>query len=247
VTSTLAAVGSVGTITGLTNGTTYTLQVAATNVMGISAFSSPSSPVTPIYRPPTTPGAPTIGTVTPGDASVTVTWTAPPDGGSPITGFYVQPFLAGVASGSARFVPGTGTTGFTVTGLTNGKAYTFKVQAQNAVGTGAYSAASSAVTPAAAPGAPVIGKATASGRSATVKWSPPKVTGGSPVTGYAITALMVDAAGNLLSTSALPVQPASARSLKVTLVPGRYMFTVQAINAAGSSTASARSNVVTVR
>jgi Ca2+-binding RTX toxin-like protein len=247
VTSTIAAVGSVGTITGLTNGTTYTLQVAATNVIGTSAYSGPSAPVTPIYRPPTTPGAPVIGTVTPGDASATVTWTAPSDGGSPITGFYVQPFLAGVASGSARFVPGSGTTSFTVTGLTNGKAYTFKVQAVNSVGSGAYSAASSAVTPAAPPGAPVIGKATSSNRTATIKWNPPKATGGLPITGYVVTALMVDAAGNLLASSALPIQPAAARSFKMTLVPGLYTFTVQAVNAAGPGPASARSNIVTVR
>ena len=134
-----------------------------------------------------------------------------------------------------------------MTGLTNGKAYTFKVQAVNSVGSGAYSAASSAVTPAAPPGAPVIGKATSSNRTATIKWSPPKATGGLPITGYVVTAVMVDAAGNLLSSSALPIQPASARSLKVTLVPGQYTFTVQAVNAAGPGPASARSNVVTVR
>jgi hypothetical protein len=93
----------------------------------------------------------------------------------------------------------------------------------------------------------VIGKATSSNRTATIKWNPPKATGGLPITGYVVTALMVDAAGNLLASSALPIQPAAARSFKMTLVPGLYTFTVQAVNAAGPGPASARSNIVTVR
>ena len=111
--------------------------------------------------------------------------------------------------GPARLVAGAGTTSYTVTGLTNGKAYTFKVQAVNAVGTGAYSAASSAVTPAAPPGAPVIGKATSSHRTATIKWSPPKATGGLPITGYSVTALAIGTAGAVIRTTTFPIQTAS--------------------------------------
>ena len=56
-----------------------------------------------------------------------------------------------------RSPPGRTATTRTVTGLTNGTAYTFKVAATNAVGTGADSTASPAITPTAAqtaPGAP---------------------------------------------------------------------------------------------
>ena len=78
----------------------------------------------------------------------------------------------------------------TVTGLTNGTAYTFTVAAINSVGTGPASAASNSVTPApvvTVPGAPTIGTATAGNASATVTWTAPASNGGSAITGYVIT------------------------------------------------------------
>ena len=50
----------------------------------------------------------------------------------------------------------TAATSYTVTGLTNGVAYTFTVKATNVVGTGAASGASNSVTPATLPGAPAV-------------------------------------------------------------------------------------------
>ncbi len=97
---------------------------------------------------PTAPGAPTGVVATPGNASATVTWAAPADGGSPITTYRVTPYLGGTA-----LTPVTSsTTTATVTGLTNGSSYTFTVTATNAVGTGPASAPSAAVTPGAQPG-----------------------------------------------------------------------------------------------
>ena len=247
VTSVKVGNATVGTITGLTNGLSYTLQVAVSNAAGTSSFSTPSAPVTPVYKAPTLPGTPTIGLVTGADASATVDWTAPvDDGGSAIRGFYVQPAVGGVASGLPIFIAGVGSTTWTVTGLTNGKAYTFRVAAVNGIGTGSYSAASAAITVAALPGAAVIGKATSGKGVGTANWKPPKSTGGAPVTGYVVTAFLLDAAGNVLGSTSYPLA-ASGRSLKMTLVPGRYAFTVQARNVSGVGVASARSNVVVVR
>ena len=46
----------------------------------------------------TVPGAPTIGTATAGNASATVTWTAPSDaGGSAITGYVITPYIGATA------------------------------------------------------------------------------------------------------------------------------------------------------
>jgi len=129
------------TVASLTNGDSYTFTAVATNVIGNSVASAPSNSVTPTAPSTMVPGAPTIGTATAGNGSATVTWTAPTsNGGSAITGYLITP-----STGSPVTVGNV--TSDTVTGLTNGTAFTFKVAATNAVGTGAPSAASNSVTP----------------------------------------------------------------------------------------------------
>jgi hypothetical protein len=88
------------------------------------------------------PNAPTIGTATAGAGSASVTFTAPSNvGGSAITGYTVI--------SSPGSILGTGASSpITVSGLTNGTAYTFTVVATNAYGSGPASAASNSVTPA---------------------------------------------------------------------------------------------------
>ncbi|HEX7862242.1 MAG TPA: peroxidase family protein [Verrucomicrobiae bacterium] len=97
------------------------------------------------------PSAPTVVTATAGNAAALVSWTAPAnDGGSPITGYTVEAFVAGIPG----VVVSTATTAdlsTTVSGLVNGTSYRFRVRAANAAGTGLVSANSNAVTPSAAP------------------------------------------------------------------------------------------------
>jgi hypothetical protein len=102
----------------------------------------PAGFIRPGYDPLKNPDAPTIGTATGGNALASVTFTAPSDvGGSAITAY-------SVVSTPGGFV-GTGASSpVTVTGLTNGTAYTFKVFATNSYGPSAISAASNSVTPA---------------------------------------------------------------------------------------------------
>ena len=99
-----------------------------------------------------TPAAPTSVTATGGNAQAALTWSAPTvSAQTPITDYVVQ-FSSNSGSTWTTFSDGTSTsTSATVTGLTNGTAYVFRVAATNAIGTGAYSTASSAVTPAAGP------------------------------------------------------------------------------------------------
>jgi hypothetical protein len=101
--------------------------------------------------PPTAPDAPTGVLATAGNGSATVGWTAPGNGGSPITSYPVTPFAGAVARPPVAVPPGATSTA--VTGLVNGTAYTFVVSATNAIGTSPGSAPSNVVIPSAgAPG-----------------------------------------------------------------------------------------------
>ena len=87
------------------------------------------------------PGAPTGVSATAGNAQAEVSFTAPTFAGIPgtITQFKVTSSEGETATGSASPI--------TVSSLTNGTAHTFTVQAQNAIGLGKASDASSSVTP----------------------------------------------------------------------------------------------------
>ena len=96
-------------------------------------------------------GAPTSVTAVGGDAQATVSWTAPTEtGGYAITDYAVQ-YSSDSGSSWTTFSDGTSTdASAVVTSLTNGTAYTFRVAAITAAGTGPYSSASDSVTPGAA-------------------------------------------------------------------------------------------------
>jgi trimeric autotransporter adhesin len=238
----IVATGASGPIivTGLTNGTAYTFFVTATNAVGVSATSAASNSVTPSAGTgsgPAVPGAPTIGTATAGNGQASLSFSPPAsNGGSAITGYTV--------TSSPGAIVGRGASSpIVVIGLTNGAAYTFSVTASNGVGTSAASAASNSVTPSAssgggptAPGAPTIGTANAGDGQATVSFTPPSSNGGSAVTGYSV---ISSPGGISASGSASPITVSG-------LTDGTtYTFTVKAINAIGSSLASAASNSVT--
>ena len=214
------------TVTGLTNGTAYSFTVTATNAVGTGSPSGSTSNVTPA----TVPGAPTIGSATTGNTQATVSFTAPgSNGGSAITGY--------TATSSPGGITGTGASSpITVTGLTNGTAYTFTVTATNIVGTGSASSASNSVTPATVPGAPAIGIATAGDAQASISFAAPVSNGGSVITGYTMTS----------SPGAFTGTGTSSPITVTGLTNGTaYTFTVTATNSAGTGSASAASNSVT--
>ena len=132
------------------------------------------------------PAAPTAVTAVPGVASATLTWKAPTvTNGAGVTSYKVT-VLAGTAVFKTVTFPSPLLTE-TVTGLTNGKSYTFKVAAGNVAGIGAASAVS-AVDVAGVPGAPTGVRAvkTSSGHL-QVTFTAPAATNGEPLTGYTAT------------------------------------------------------------
>jgi hypothetical protein len=118
------------------------------------------------------PPAPTGLAVTAGNTQVLLSWSAPTVAiQTPITDYTVQ-YSANSGSSWTTFNDGTSTaTSAAITGLTNGTAYVFRVAAVNTIGTGAYTAASSSVTPA----APILSVTlTSGGRANSWRW----LTGG---------------------------------------------------------------------
>jgi uncharacterized repeat protein (TIGR01451 family) len=89
--------------------------------------------MTDLNAPPRTiPAAPTNVHAEPGNASATVTWSAPDDGGSPVQYFTITVSPPDVGP----FDLNLSTMQYTVTGLTPGTPYTFSVKATNSIGTG---------------------------------------------------------------------------------------------------------------
>jgi Tol biopolymer transport system component len=187
--------------------------------------------------PATVPGAPSNVSATAGNASAALRWSAPSlNGGRAISGYVVTPYVGGVAQPSRAV--GTATSA-TVTGLTNGRLYTFRVSAMNAIGTGPPSAASNGVTPAGAPGAPQSVVATGGDRRARVRWTAPASNGGSGITGYTVTP---HAAGRSFS----PIPVGNVGTVVITgLTNGtRYTFTVSASNRIGTGPGTTSNSVV---
>ena len=142
--TTVSGSNTTATVTGLTNGTTYRFTVQAVNPNGAGPQSAQSNAVTPLTA--VVPAAPTNVTAEAGANAIRVKWSTPSaDGDSAITGYVVTPYIGASAQPSTT-VNGTGTS-VTISDLVNGTAYTFRVAAVNAIGTGAQSTQSSATVP----------------------------------------------------------------------------------------------------
>ena len=134
------------TVTSLSAATTYYYRVASINAVGQSGWSNvPSAATAGVPSQVDTP------TSSSGDKSFTISWSAPATGGSAITSYSVQYSTNGGSSWSTAETFTSANTEFTNRSktwtATNGTSYVGRVLATNAVGSGAYSAASTARTP----------------------------------------------------------------------------------------------------
>jgi hypothetical protein len=193
-----------------------------------------------MFAPDIPPSQATGVSATAGVGEATVSWTAP-SSGAPATSYKITPYIGSTAQSSVT-VPSTQTSK-AITGLTGGTTYTFVVTSLNEAGAGPDSAPSNAVTPtsATAPGTPTAVSATGGALQATVKWTAPASTGGSPITAYKVTPYKAGVAQTAVSAGA----SATSLTLEGLTAGTSYTFTVAAVNAIGTGTASAQSNAVT--
>jgi hypothetical protein len=166
-------------VNNLTNGTMYTFTVRATNNVGPGTLSAPSTATTPY----TVPNAPTALTATPQSHAVQLSWTAPDNGGAAISGYEVQDSTDGRTWRDAD--GGSVGTSDTITGLTNGTTYYFRVAAKNVAGESGWSGSANTV-PRTVAGAPTGVGASPSDGSVALTWSASTDNGGSAVTGYSV-------------------------------------------------------------
>ena len=242
-------------LTGLKPGTSYeytaytdptcatsTAIVGATTTFTTKALTAPPAPAKPV--------------VTAGNAEAALSWTSGGDGNSAITKWQYARKEGGGDFGSWTDICQTTNdsgcpdkTSYTVTGLTNGTAYRFKVRAVNGVGDGAESPESEQVTPATTPPAPTKPGVTAGNAEATLSWTSGG-NGGSAITKwqYARKEGIGDFGSwtDICETAGDPGCP-DKRSHAVTgLTNGTaYRFKVRAVNSVGDGAESPESDQVT--
>ena len=215
------------TVTGLTNGTRYWFEVRAVagTVFGVasSIFGDPNPK----------PAQPTGLSAAPGDGQVVLTWSDPSD--SSIFSYGYELRTGNTWGGLTLFTSDDTTTTYTVTGLTNGTEYGFRLYASNTIGISPASAVVTA-TPldAGALDAPTGLTATAGDASGEVdlSWTAPSGT----ITKYQVRS----GSGDPLVWGAWTDIPNSA-SLTSHTVTGltdgtQYSFQIRAVSGTGGST-----------
>ena len=134
------------------------------------------------------PNAPTIDTATEGDQSVVLEWTAGSSNGLDITGYQIEKNDGSWSVAVAD--TGSASGSHTVTGLTNGTAYTFRLKAINSLGASeSPSTASASKTPRGVPVAPtgltLAAHASTPWTHMELSWTAGSANG-SAITGYKI-------------------------------------------------------------
>ena len=183
---------------------------------------------------PSSPGAPSISSVTPGNATLGVAWNVPTSGG-PVTGYELQystdlstwePSTPIKPSGSEITAKLK-----TISGLVNGTAYYIRIRSTNTAGHSDWVVTGSTFTPYTVPGKSVISKleTTAATSSAKITWTAPS-NGGSAITGYGVTATPT-AGGTALTCTAGPA--ATNCTINSLINKAEYSFVLFAKNKAG--------------
>jgi len=232
------------TLSGLVASTSYDIRVSATNASGTSVASSTLT-VSTTAAAATAPSAPrTLAAAAANRYSnqLALTWTAPSSSGtSPVTSYTVQQ-LSGV---NWNTIGSPTATSFTVTGLTQGTSYSFRVLANSLAGAGAASSTLVVSTISATPA--TIGTPTANNNSITttgarISWTTTKVvTFGTPIT---YTVKVYKTAGGALVNTIQGLTASPTTLVNLTTLTG-YQVSVTAVSGATSGIESAKVSFTT--
>jgi subtilase family serine protease len=212
--------GTTTTVTGLQAGLTYDFKITADTAFGLSPFSNEASATL-------APAAPTgLAAAAAGAGALTLTWTASPGATS------YNLFEGTSAGGETAAQTGISGATVTLTALTPGQQYFFKLEAVNAVGTSAQSAEANGTALASVPAGL---SATAGNGSVSLTWTAAagaktyNVYDGKSAGGEAPTPVM----------TGLPSPSATVTGLSNGTA---YYFTVAAVDAGGASASSAEAH-----
>ncbi len=208
-------------ITKLLNGTQYAFAVSAVNAAGESDLSTilTTTPQVPV------PVAPTISTITAGDAKANVTWSTVTDATS-----YNLYYAAGTTVDKSGIKIAGALTPKDITGLTNGILYAFAVSAENAAGESDLSTVQTAIPQAPAPGTPSIRVVIAGDAKARVIWR--TVTDATSYNVYYAAGTTVDKSGTKITGAVSPKDITGLTNGK------QYTFAVSAVRAGSESNLS---------
>ena len=246
------------TIPGLTHATLYAIQVSSINCSGVGPLSSPPLYVTTSSIPPSAPTNVVISNCNTGYTnSVILTWTAPADdGGSPITNYVIYYRTSSVGSSPPgiwyTYDTNSAATTATISFLTPGTSYDFKIAAQNAAGVGIFSSpivSSSSYNPPTTPTnlvATNVVSNTSSNGSIVLTWTASTQEGAQSISNYVIEYKICEFGGWITYPTTI-LSPTTSATLSNIGTPSNvannvpYLFRVYAVNSCGAQ--SDRSNV----
>ena len=183
--------------------------------------------------------------------SLTLKWSPPKDdGGSEVTNYVLEKREAGTSTWTkvSSFVHGTA---FRVKNLTIGRAYDFRVAAENQYGLSDFTVTDEPITARyafstpSAPGAPRAVDTTPD--SITLTWTRPRNDGGSPITGYVLEKRKVGDTQWAKATGAINQVNETTFKVHGLKANEEYEFRVAAVNLAGRGDYSEASERITAR
>ena len=164
---------------------------------------------------------------------ILIDWIEPSDNGASIIRYEVR------IDSSAWTSTGMATTGYRLTGLTPGTAYSITVRAVNSVGDGPASLPLTVqIIVASPPSVPIFPAIQTTGQTSLgIFWTTPESDGGSPILRYEVS--VIDEFGNSSPFEATE-GPANRHRVRGLSIGHRYSLQLRAVNAAGSSPKTTR-------